>query len=190
MNVSSGHFDLEEDDVIIEGFICGECGYSTSSEDDLNQHKVSQHVFTAVFGFLEKNSSPAIKTQSSMKTIGVKPCKIRSAKNSIKKRPRKFKGGKLKCDECDYSTENKQLLKNHVASVHKNIRHYRCSLCDYKSFYNQSVKYHIESKHKDISGKILTIGCEKCQKDEIHEKCDEANPAKKRQKKYKEGNIN
>ena len=173
MEVISGNSEPEEEDVIIEGLICGECGYSTLSEVDLNQHKVSQHVFKAMFGFIEENLSPVIKTRS----------------GSVKKRPRKSKGGKLKCDECDYSSENKQLLKNHVASVHKNIRHYRCSLCDYKSFYNQSVKFHIDSKHKDINGKILNIGCEKCQRDEIHEKCDEANQAKKRQRKLKGGKL-
>ena len=79
MEVISGNSEPEEEDVIIEGLICGECGYSTLSEDDLNQHKVSQHIFKAMFGFIEENLSPVIKTRS----------------GSVKKRPRKSKGGKL-----------------------------------------------------------------------------------------------
>ena len=100
--ISSDYIKLEEEDVIFERFICGDCGHSASSEDDLNQHRVSQHLLKAVFGFIEENVSP---------------------------------GGNLQCDECDYSSDNKLLLKNHVASVHKNVCRYSCSLCECKSYY-------------------------------------------------------
>ena len=54
MTLTSDSSELKEED-IIELFTCGECDYSASSENDLQQHKVSQHVFKAMFGFIEKN---------------------------------------------------------------------------------------------------------------------------------------
>ena len=68
MDKSSCSSNLKDEEVIIECFKCGECGYSASSEDDLNQHRFNQHIFTTAFGFIEaENDKGGLKKLSSTK---------------------------------------------------------------------------------------------------------------------------
>ena len=41
------------------------------------------------------------------------------------------KSGKFKCNECEYSSHRKQLLKFHYEAVHLGIRKFFCRHCDY-----------------------------------------------------------
>ena len=174
---SSAFSDLKDEEVIIECFKCGECGYSAFSEDDLNQHQVSQHVFTAVFGFIEDDNgevdSKKLCTANNNKKEVEKEVTV---ENAPKKKPREFS-----CVECDFSSNSKQTLKNHVASIHEGIVRFQCSECDYKNYHKQSLKYHISTKHKESEAKIINIGVES------NEKCKNSNPAKKKRgKRYEE----
>ena len=77
------------------------------------------------------------------------------------------KSGKFKCNECEYSSHRKQLLKFHYEAVHLGIRKFFCRHCDYKCYMKSSMKHHMKSKHDD-DGRILKLGCEKCTSMEEH----------------------
>ena len=141
MDLTSDYFKEEKKEVIIDCFKCGECGYSASSEDDLKQHRFNQHIFTAVFGFIEAdNDEGDLKKLSSANNTQNKEGKDNElfAETVPKRIPKKFS-----CDECNFSSDRKQSYKNHVASVHKNIYRYGCNDCDYKSFHKHHVDSHL-----------------------------------------------
>ena len=61
----------KEKDIIVAGFVCGDCSYSASSVDELTNHRASAaHVFTSLFSFLEKETVD--KTPSSAKSMSRK----------------------------------------------------------------------------------------------------------------------
>ena len=135
----------DDDVIIIDGFICGDCGYSASSENDLNQHNVSQHVFTAVFGFIEENNK-----KEELQTVK----KCRSSRKILK--PVNNINNKYPCNECDYQAKQRGNLQAHIRSKHEGIR-YNCNQCDYQATTQGHLQSHIEAKH---SNNILQ--CELC----------------------------
>ena len=217
-----------EEDVKIENkysldqkYKCDECDYSSNIQHNLTNHVASVHKKVVHFScsLCEYKSFHKKSVKKHMQRIhrGLSETILKTdcgkcKKNEIhdrceeanpkEKSGRKCKGGKLKCAECDYSSDRKQHFNEHVASQHHNFVRFSCSLCDYRSFYKVSLKVHINSRHKGLIGKILNIDCEKCQKDEIHKKCESANKkrrsigvtpdknvAKKQQRKFKGGKF-
>ena len=53
------------------------------------------------------------------------------------------------CDQCDMKTKWKGSLKQHIESVHGDVR-YSCDLCNYKAKWKVSLKAHLESLHGDV----------------------------------------
>ena len=82
-----------------------------------------------------------------------------------------IKGETFDCFECTFKTNKLRYLNHHIESKHKDVKRFRCAECHLKAYYKHSVKYHIENSHKDSEVKILTIGCEKCDKMIPHRLC-------------------
>ena len=51
------------------------------------------------------------------------------------------------CSECEYFTQHKQLLKNHIETKHKGVR-YPCDVCNYQALSVMNLRDHQASKHK------------------------------------------
>jgi hypothetical protein len=57
--------------------------------------------------------------------------------------------GSLKCDLCDYLTDEKYLLSRHVKNVHSEIKAFVCAKCDFKTTYKYGLKKHEKVVHND-----------------------------------------
>ena len=64
-----------------------------------------------------------------------------------------------KCSRCEFSTESKSRLKNHVAAIHDKQKPYGCTLCDFKAASNFTLKNHIRSKHEKEPVKFNCTMC-------------------------------
>ena len=53
------------------------------------------------------------------------------------------------CDQCDYKSKWKAVIKRHIESVHGDVFH-SCDQCDYKSKWKVVIKRHIDSVHGDV----------------------------------------
>ena len=92
-------------------------------------------------------------------------------KNNTLKRKIKINAGKFSCttEDCDYATNNKQLLRYHLESLHFKILRFFCNLCEYKSYYKQYVNSHQANNHQDNeTKKVLKIGCTHCEQNLEH----------------------
>ena len=58
--------------------------------------------------------------------------------------------------ECDYAASQKSHLKQHMESVHENIKNHACSECDFVAYSRQVLYKHIESIHR-VGGKKLRV---------------------------------
>ena len=78
----------------------------------------------------------------------------------------------MKCPntDCNFSTNRKLSLRNHVESKHLKILRYACNSCDYKSYFDHHVKTHQRINHKGQQVKMIAINCTFCQKNVEHEK--------------------
>ena len=47
-------------------------------------------------------------------------------------------------------------VKDHVESVHENIKNYYCDLCSYANYYDYKLKRHYKTKHNEELSSDLT----------------------------------
>ena len=85
---------------------------------------------------------------------------------------------RFKCETCEFKSNSRQSLKNHVSAIHEKIHRYSCSLCDKKSYFKHHIKSHQFSHGKEPC-RVLTIGCIKCERKEDHPRCYNKQKAKK-----------
>ena len=65
----------------------------------------------------------------------------------------------------------KLILKNHIDSVHREIKRFSCNLCSYNAFYKHLVKQHQKHQHKQLKTRVKRIGCDKCEMQLQHPSC-------------------
>ena len=63
---------------------------------------------------------------------------------------RKEKVTEFLCDQCDYMSPSKTLMKRHMRSVHRN-NEFQCDQCTYKSTTKTMLMTHIKSAHRNTS---------------------------------------
>ena len=61
-----------------------------------------------------------------------------------------------RCDECDFKSISKTLLKRHQKSCHKEVQ-YACDQCDYKATTKGSLAEHKQTYHKEVQ-----YACDQC----------------------------
>ena len=82
------------------------------------------------------------------------------------------KVGKYKCPDCDFRSNHVQSTNSHYKSIHLNIKRYFCNICQYKTYHACNMKYHMKTHHgNDDKSKFCKIGCELCENNEDHDKC-------------------
>ena len=71
-----------------------------------------------------------------------------------------FKNDKeqFKCEKCEYTTDRKSSLKEHIQKQHEGIR-YPCDKCDYIGKLSRSLQQHIKVNHQ---GELTNHYCEYC----------------------------
>merc|ERR1712212_73917 len=55
---------------------------------------------------------------------------------------------KFKCQDCNFSTNFHQILKNHQSICNSNFEQFSCKLCDFKSSASRILRRHIELNHE------------------------------------------
>ena len=135
-------------------FSCNICEFKHFKEENVKCHIEAEHV-----------NSEKVRTLR----IG---CELCESDSDHQECPLP-KSNKHKCNECDYSSNYKTVLRKHTDNVHKKIVRFSCNLCDYKHFYKHTLKYHQEHQHVTSSKfkRILKIGCLKCDEGEDHINC-------------------
>jgi len=61
--------------------------------------------------------------------------------------------GKFECNQCEYKSNWKRSLENHIANKHLEIKtngKFECNQCEYKSNWKHCLKNHIANKHSEI----------------------------------------
>ena len=76
-------------------------------------------------------------------------CIHRKTKHGISKQ--------FSCEDCNFSTNLKYRLRNHVDFHHNGVIRFMCNLCDYKSYYKLYVKKHQACSHFGEKKEIIDI---------------------------------
>ena len=71
---------------------------------------------------------------------------------------------------CNFSSNNKQVLKTHTDSVHQRISRFVCNVCEYKSYHHHCVVLHQKKCHKDEKVNVQKLGCKDCERNIFHKK--------------------
>lgn len=69
--------------------------------------------------------------------------------------------GFLRCDECSYETNEKNVLLSHIASTHGKNDIFRCNDCNYLSNRKENLVKHIKLVHKSMEV-VKTFKCTEC----------------------------
>ena len=171
-------------------YACDKCEYKSDLKQNIKRHTESQHL--GILKFFCKSCNYKSYFSSHIRVhmkwthkiengkicrIGCKKCTEGEEHKKCDKigRERTNIEGKFACNECEYKSDVKQVIKTHTESKHLGTLKFFCKSCNYKCYFLPSMRSHMKLKHKIENGKICRIGCKKCAADEEHNKCDKIN---------------
>ena len=121
---------------------------------------MGKEVFNNIFSFLD---GPLLESKGTY----FEP--ERNLKSDLKRKQTK---GKLRCQECEFTSNYKGNLKRHVEDVHKGVfssnrpgkrcaenGQYLCQECDFKSNHKTALRVHIDRIHNGV----LNYSCSQCE---------------------------
>ena len=143
-----------------ERFLCSSCDYKSDSRQNVRSHQKVRHKDGE-----QDERVLKIGCQNCQQNISHKRC--RGSNIKLKSR----KGGNYKCDECEFSSLLEESLLSHVQHVHLKIVRYSCSVCGFRHFYRPAVISHQRGEHSGdgTKARVLQIGCEPCEENQVHE---------------------
>ena len=181
----------------LDKFKCNKCEYSTNIKQSLKFH--TERVHLEVQKFFCRNCSYKTYMKSTLKRhmkskhnelngkilrIGCIKCEqMEEHQNCTLEVKTQSKGGKLKCNECEFSSNRKLSLKFHTEALHLGIQRFLCRHCSYKSYFKYRVKDHMKLIHNEVNAKVLRIGCNQCEGMEEHGNCEGGKIKRKHSKK-------
>ena len=130
------HFEDVTDEKTLETnnttkpFKCTLCEYSGAKKRYLKKHMLAVHDNEVSSGYIYNEFEEQYSTQKQ----GQETFKTEDS---------------LKCDLCDYLTDEKYLLSRHVKNVHSEIKAFVCDKCDFKTTYKYGLKKHEKVVHND-----------------------------------------
>ena len=130
-------------------YICKLCQFRTSSLEFLKSHRKAEHKVPQK-KFYEGNH---ICNACEYKTF---------CKSSLERHISKKHGETFNCDNCSFSSENTESLKDHTLSIHEGINRFACNVCDTKFYFYDDIKKHL-TQHEKEDTRILRIGCDLCE---------------------------
>lgn len=63
------------------------------------------------------------------------------------------------CYLCQYSSNNKWTLMQHINIIHKKIKSFQCNLCNFSSVYNHTLKNHKYYVHQIVDSRYICPIC-------------------------------
>ena len=110
---------------------CDECNYSNESEENILNHKITQHTkhYCNKCGYITESISQLINYLHDEHTTSQK------------------QSHQFKCRKCDLSFNSKPELHTHIGT-HDRSNHFPCDFCGYKASSIEVLDTHIQSFHK------------------------------------------
>ena len=167
-------------------YACDKCDYIVDRKELLRNHIEAVHLKIKIFRcsscshetYLKKVLRLHIKSKHKNEScrlikIGCSPCETNQSHEFCEKRwtAKKWKTDrKYSCDECEYTSDQKHNVKNHMETVHLNLKRFRCSACVHTTYERRAILLHIK-KHRDEQCRYFIIGCPLCERKENHKMC-------------------
>ena len=145
-------------------FSCQKCNFSSTNMENINKHMRSEHLTTlypCVKCDLQAKSITELQhhTQSEYGEIPIdnvntnqlrNQCNICSfigvSEEALQTHKSKYHSQLYECNVCDYFTENKSHLRQHITSNHNQTR-YQCDVCSYFFSTSANLEAHKVEKH-------------------------------------------
>ena len=180
-------------------YVCDKCEYTTDKRWNMNLHNDSVHLkitrYKCSVCDYARYQRPEITAHIKSKhrneqcrplTIGCRLCERKEKHECCVKQQNTFgknktvvklikshnQNGKLKCKECEYTSNQEQAITRHNEAVHMDIKKYFCRSCKYQSYYKKNMKAHTVNNHKSALNKFGKIGCESCENTDNLEGCN------------------
>ena len=122
---SYGNLSMPHNGVQYENHVCPECNSVFSTYEKLRIHLKNYHAELDI---------DTLKSH----TISI----------------HKMEGNKLKCEQCNYTTASRGHLKQHINTIHNNIKNHVCGECGYAASTKSRLKIHIKAVHKNIRSHV------------------------------------
>ena len=158
--IKEENLQTSEKNLHTECYICPECCFEFSTNENLKIHMTNVHPTMEV-----SEESPRSDEQSREQSdnhVGDECDYSASAKDELITRmlnAHKIKENVFKCDLCPQTTTQKRNLKRHIQAVHAKIRDSVCEKCDYSATQKSDLRNHMMTVHK-IGEK--TFKCDQC----------------------------
>ena len=124
-------------------YVCDKCEYTSDKKKNLGYHEKAVHLKLKRYkcsaclhiSYLKRTLQIHVKRKHKDDTcriikIGCSPCENNLAHEFCERsKKHKTQNGKLKCSECDFTSNLQRKLTVHNEVVHKNLKRYKCSAC-------------------------------------------------------------
>ena len=145
-------------------FKCGDCGYSSLIESDIETHKVMKHTKKTI-NLMKK---PDVTSQvECIEELTCRSCEFEAEDPEIMKEHSNSKHPQsneveLCCKICPFVSKEEKNLKAHLQTNHQSLVvdivkmdrvkvEIECDQCDFKCRYNKQLQNHKKSKHIDLT---------------------------------------
>ena len=168
-------------------YSCDKCDYTSDQSGHMKTHKEAVHLkikhFKCSVCFYEANRKYEIDSHMKLKhkdqhcrvlIIGCTLCE-RKEKHEIcsKTFNNPSKNGKIKCNECGFTSNLEKTVSQHNEVIHMAIKRYFCRSCNFQSYYKHNIKTHIVNNHKSAFSELGRIGCESCKNNDDFNGCSD-----------------
>ena len=182
------NISVQQKSNLAKEYQCIECKYSTDEKAALKKHIESIHKKIVRFAcnqcdykhyykhivksHLKFNHKETI-SQNRILRIGCKKCEEGEDHQMCSSKYKNPEEHPYICTEdgCTFSSKFRQFLKKHIESVHRGLVRYSCNNCDLKRYYKHNIQIHQKTKHPFSENRVITIGCEACDKGDEHPEC-------------------
>ena len=150
-------FHIEAVHLKVKNYECSACSHRSYSKQSVKAHVKSMH---------NDETCRIIK-------IGCSLCESKQSHEVCESKSKRLwkTNGKYGCDNCEYTTDQKEHMTIHIKAVHLKIKQFKCSMCDCARYRRQEIEAHIKSNHRNEQCRILIIGCPLCERKEKHKCC-------------------